>query len=50
VDQLKQRLKKLSDYDEIKRELEIMKVSPGFLDLFHMAHHNSCEVCRVLGF
>ncbi|KAK7472734.1 hypothetical protein VKT23_000844 [Stygiomarasmius scandens] len=25
VDQLKQRLKKLSDYDEIKRELEIMK-------------------------
>lgn len=27
VDNLKQRLKQYNDYDEIKRELEIMKVS-----------------------
>lgn len=26
IEQLKQRLKKYADYDEIKRELEIMKV------------------------
>jgi homeobox protein cut-like len=28
IDQLKQRLKQYGDYDEIKRELEIMKVRP----------------------
>lgn len=37
TEQLRTKLKKLGDYDEIKRELEIMKVnpiSPPFIVLF----------------
>ena len=30
VDQLRHKLKRYSDYDEVKRELEIMKASEGF--------------------
>lgn len=31
VDELKQRMKQFADYDEVKRELEIMKVRLGIL-------------------
>lgn len=37
IDGLKQRLKQYSDYDEIKRELEIMKVSKSY----------ACGTCAV---
>lgn len=41
VDQLKQKLKQYANYDEIKRELEIMKVSQ--IALFYLAQSDvSC--------
>lgn len=45
-DNLKNRLKQYGDYDEIKRELEIMKVGYGYDG--NDDAHSSRLVCRIL--
>lgn len=48
IDQLKAKLRTLSDYDEIKRELEIMKVClPSYI---HYLATDSLPVCGILRF